>query len=122
MALRGVLAMAPAADLAYLHGTRVCDHVVDGLMGGSPNAVPERYRWADPVRLGPDGVPQTLLFGRYDDDWNPAGERYLAAARARGDDVRKVVAEASGHFEIIDPDSSSWAIVRDVAKALIHTG
>ena len=120
VALCGVLAMAPAADLGYLHGTKVCDHVVDSLMGGSPDDVPERYRWADPVRLGPDGVPQTLLFGRYDDDWNPAGERYLAAATARGDDVRKVVAEASGHFEMIDPDSSSWSMVREAVAGLLR--
>jgi acetyl esterase/lipase len=113
-----VLAMAPAADLGYLYDTGVCDHVVDGLMGGSPAARPERYQLADPVRLGPDGTPQVLLFGKYDADWNPAGERYLAAARARGDDVRVVVAGESGHFEMIDPDSSTWPLVVQAAHDL----
>ena len=111
VALRGVLAMAPAADLGYLYGTEVCDHVVNGLMGGSPDDVPERYRWADPVQLGPDSIPQVLLFGKFDDDWNPAGERYLEVARTRGDAVRTIVAEESGHFEMIDPDSRTWPLV-----------
>jgi len=119
VALRGVLAMAPAADLGYLYDTEVCDHVVKGLMGGSPDEVPERYRWADPVQLGPVGIPQTLLFGKYDDDWNPAGERYLEAARVRGDDVSTVVAEASGHFEMIDPDSTTWPLVVGAARRLL---
>lgn len=117
--LSGVLALAPAADLAYLHGTQACDHVVDGLMGGSPEDVPERYRWADPVQIGPDGVPQVLLFGTYDDDWNPAGERYLEAARMRGDVVRTIVADESGHFEMIDPDSTTWPIVADAVHEMV---
>ena len=120
--LRGVLAMAPAADLGFLYDTRVSDHVIDGLMGGSPEDVPDRYRWADPVQNGPDGMPQVLLFGKYDDDWNPAGERYLKAAKARGDDVRTVVAEESGHFEMIDPDSSTWPLVLETALAMVKVG
>lgn len=120
ISLKGVLAMAPAADLAFLHGTKVCDHVVDGLMGGSPDDVPEHYRWADPVQLGPDRVPQVLLFGKYDSDWNPAGKRYLESARARGDDVRMVVAEESGHFEMIDPDSTTWPIVADAVHDMLN--
>lgn len=122
IALKGVLAMAPAADLAYLYGTKVCDHVVDGLMGGSPEDVPERYRWADPVQLGPDGVPQVLLFGKYDDDWNPAGERYLEAAMIRGDNVRTILADESGHFEMIDPDTTTWPIVADAVHDMAGTG
>jgi acetyl esterase/lipase len=119
IALRGVLAMAPAADLAYLHFTKVCDHVVDGLMGGSPEDVPERYRWADPVRFGSGNVPQLLLFGKYDDDWNPAGQRYLEAARARGDHVSTIVAGESGHFEMIDPDSTTWPVVLAAARDML---
>jgi pimeloyl-ACP methyl ester carboxylesterase len=118
ISMRGVLAMAPAADLAYLYGTKVCDHVIAGLMGGSPDDVPQRYQWADPVQNGPGDVPQLLLFGKYDDDWNPAGERYLAAARQRGDDVSTIVAEESGHFEMIDPDSTTWPLVLSAARKM----
>lgn len=118
ISMRGVLAMAPAADLAYLYGTEVCDHVIAGLMGGSPDEVPERYQWADTAQIGPDSIPQLLLFGKYDDDWNPAGERYLEAARQRGDDVSTIVADESGHFEMIDPESSTWPLVLAAARKM----
>ena len=110
--------MAPAADLAYLYGTEVCDHVIAGLMGGSPDEVPERYQWADTAQNGPDSIPQLLLFGKYDDDWNPAGERYLEAARQRGDDVITNGADESGHFEMIDPESSTWPLVLAAARKM----
>ena len=41
--LKGVLALAPAPDLAYLHEKAVCGNVIDKLMGGSPEEFPERY-------------------------------------------------------------------------------
>ena len=43
LAVRGVLALAPAADLESLHEQQVCGHVIDKLMGGSPEEFPERY-------------------------------------------------------------------------------
>lgn len=115
----GVLALAPAADLGYLHEQQVCDHVVDKLMGGSPAQVPDRYSWANPMELAPDGVRQLLIIGKYDDDWTPTGLRYFAAARLRGDDVRLIEATESGHFEMIDSDSSTWPLVLEAARELL---
>jgi len=51
--LKGVLALAPAADLAYLHQQDVCGSVIDKLMGGSPADHPERYALASsPILVG----------------------------------------------------------------------
>jgi len=119
LAVSGVLALAPAADLGYLHEQKICDHVVDSLMGGSPTQVPDRYRWSDPVRLAFDGVRQLLILGKYDDGWTPTGLRYLETARARGDDVRMIEATESGHFEMIDPDSSTWPLVLEATRELL---
>lgn len=117
--VRGVLALAPAPDLKYLHEKKVCGHVIDRLMGGSPEQVPDRYRWGDPMHMAPDGVPQVLIIGRYDDAWAPPGRRYFGAATARGDDIRILEADESGHFEMIDPDSTTWPLVLEAARDLL---
>jgi len=117
--LMGVLGLAPAADLANLHETGVCENVVDKLMGGSPTGFPDRYALASPIELVPIGVPQLLVVGTYDDNWGPVGRRYFAAAEAANDQVRLIEALQSGHFEMIDPDSSTWPLVLDAALELL---
>ncbi|MGB5345350.1 MAG: alpha/beta hydrolase [Woeseia sp.] len=118
--VRGVLALAPAADLGYLYEQEVCGHVIDQLMGGSPADVPDHYGWGNPMQLAPDGIPQILIIGKYDDFWAPPGRQYFEAAEKRGDVVRKIEATESGHFEMIDPDSSTWPLVLDAARDLLN--
>ena len=113
-----VFALAPAADLAGLHEEQICDGVVDGLMGGSPEERPERYRFANPMQFALGPLPQTLLIGMHDSTWRPTGERYFAAAKSRGDKVRVVEAQESGHFEMIDPDSTTWPLVLEALREL----
>jgi acetyl esterase/lipase len=119
LAVRGVLALAPAPDLEFLHEQQVCGHVIDKLMSGSPAQVPDRYSWGSPMQLAPDGVRQVLIIGKYDNAWAPSGLRYFEAAKMRGDDVRKIEATESGHFEMIDPDSSTWPLVLEAARDLL---
>ena len=120
LAVRGVLALAPAPDLPYLHEQAICEHVVDKLMGGSPAEFPDRYRWGDPLQLAPEGVRQVLIVGKYDVDWGPPGRRYFRAATERGDDIRLIEATEAGHFELIDPDSGSWQLVLGAARELLE--
>lgn len=122
LTVRGVLGLAPAADIGFLHEKQVCGHVIDKLMGGSPAEVPDRYRWVDPVKLAPGEVRQVLILGKHDDAWTPTGLRYFAAAATRGDDVRKIEAVDSGHFEMIDPDSTTWPLVLEAARELLALG
>jgi len=114
-----VLALAPAPDLAYLHGQDVCGSVVEQLLGGSPESQPERYAMGSPMSLVPLGVPQILVLGRHDDSWMPVGRRYFERAKASGDDVRFLEAPESGHFEMIDPRSTTWPLVRDAMRDLL---
>ncbi|MDZ7645570.1 MAG: alpha/beta hydrolase [Woeseiaceae bacterium] len=117
--LRGVLALAPAADFDYLYEHGTCDDAVARLMGGSPADVPERYRLADPMRFAPGDVPQVIVVGRHDDIWTPPARNYYRLARSRGDDVRLAEAPDAGHFELIDPDSGTWPLVLEAARSLL---
>lgn len=119
LALQGVLGLAAAADFDYLHEDGTCDRAVDQLLGGSPAEYPQRYAWTDPVRLSLGDTPQRLLVGRHDDVWSPPARRYFAAARERGENVRLIEAPDSGHFELIDPDSSTWPLVLEAARTLL---
>ena len=120
--IAAVLGLAPAADLGFLHQQQVCGQVIDGLIGGSPDRYPERYRWADPARFALPGLMQVMVIGAHDRAWAPVGERYLAVAQARNDQVRRVDAPESGHFEMIDPDSSTWPLIRDWVHQLVSVG
>jgi acetyl esterase/lipase/beta-lactamase superfamily II metal-dependent hydrolase len=112
LAVRAVFGMAPAPDLEGLHAAGTCGNVVDKMLGGSPASVPARYDAASPMRLAPIGVPQRLLIGSHDGGWAPIGRAYIARALQAGDATVEVVElPASGHFEMINPASSSWPAV-----------
>ena len=116
----GVLGLAPAPELDALHAKKVCGNVVYKLLGGSPGEVPERYRCAMPSANLPLGVRQILLTGERDRDWGWVGEAYQNKARAAGESqVEFIEAPESGHFEVIDPSSSTWPLVRQSVRALI---
>lgn len=118
----GVLALAPAADLAFLHATKICDHVVHSLMGGSPEEHPMRYRATSPIERLPLGVPQHIVLGVQDETWTPVGQRYFNAARESADQIVKIDAQDSGHFEMIDPRTSTWPTVLRSARQLLELG
>ena len=81
-------------------------------MGGSPVERPDRYRAASPMQLAPVGVPQTLLIGRLDATWAPAGRSYYNHAITVGDsEVRVVDLPESGHFKMVVPSTSTWPLV-----------
>jgi acetyl esterase/lipase len=119
--IRGVLALAPAADLEGLHEAGVCGNVIDGLMGGSPAEVPGRYQAGSPMRLAPIGVPQTVFVGAQDAAWRPSGLAYQRHAVAAGDDsIVLDEAPESGHFEMILPTTSTWPQVLRALEALAN--
>ena len=118
--VRAVFALAPAPDLEQLHQTGVCQNVIDKLMGGSPADHADRYLAASATRLAPVGVPQTLVVGTKDASWGPGGRAFFARTRELGDSsARLVELPESGHFEMINPASSSWPIVYRSLAALV---
>ncbi len=114
-----VLALAPASQLDELHKRGVCGNVVEKLLGGSAEMFPERYDHAMPSRLAPLGVPQILMLGKRDADWSWNGEAYLKDAKLAGDETAEVVmAPEAGHFELIDPKTTTWALVKKAVHKL----
>jgi acetyl esterase/lipase len=115
---RQVISQAGVADLAggFGDGSVIGQHggAVWGLMGGSPEELPERYAVGDPTRLLPVAIPVLLVHGIDDDTVSvDLSRNYAHAARAAGCDVElvEIAGEAGGHRTHIDPRSQAWAQV-----------
>jgi acetyl esterase/lipase len=119
LAIRAVLALAPAGDFAEMHAKNGCGGVMGQLMGGSPASVPDRYRAASPGELAPIGVPQTYIIAALDASFRDFGRSLAARVKAAGDaPVQIVDAPAAGHFDVIAPGTSTWAIVMKALQSL----
>lgn len=104
----GVLALAPAVDIVALQEQGTCDGVIEKLMGGTPGEFPDRYAAAAPLTMVPLEVPQVVLVGVHDDDWTWLGRGYSDRAHAAGDyELHLIEAPRSGHFDMINPTSST---------------
>ena len=118
-AIRAKVALAAVADLCLASQLRLSAGVVDELLGGPLDAVPDRLAAASPFELLPLGVPQVLLHGDADTIVPPEmSRRYVERARALGDDATLVTLPGAGHFEPIDPRSDAWPAVRDAIQHL----
>jgi acetyl esterase/lipase len=91
---------------------------VQALLGGTPDAVPERYAAVDPARLGAPAVPVLALHGDADRTVPPECSR--SYARATGQPLMEL--PGVGHFDLIDPRSSSWPQVLNGIRAAAGTG
>jgi len=118
--LRGAISLAGVVDLRAAWEMGLSERVVEQLLGGGPDAVPERYAHASPYDLLPLGTRQILIHGT-DDDIVPfeMSEHYAARAREAGDRVDLVSLVGMGHFEPIDPRSQAWPSVLEAARALL---
>ncbi len=100
-------------DLAQTY--REAPHGVVGvLMGGGPDAYPDRYAIADPVAQVPLEVPVLLVHGSDDAVVSVRRSRnYAQAARARGAEVElvEIAGPAGSHRSHVDPRSPSWGAI-----------
>jgi len=116
--IQAVVALAPAADFDALQASGVCGNVVTKVLSGTPTEVPDRYAAVSPMRLAPIGGPQWIVIGAQDAVWGPGGRAYASRARDRGEaNVQLVDLPQSGHFEMINPSTSSWSAVIAAVRA-----
>lgn len=116
---RGVLALAPVANLLRAYELRLGGDAARKLLGGAPGERPDAYAAADPTALLPIGVPVAVVHGRRDEQVPyRIGAEFAAAARVAGDDVRLVELPECEHFGLIDPLSAAWPAVLDALDFL----
>ena len=121
--LRGAVALGGPGDLRDFttYARDICGApVIEQLLGGAPQAVPDRYAQTSPMELLPFGTRQILIVGTEDRVMPPrARDAYIAAALKAGDQAESVVVPGAGHFETIAPTSAAWPIVRDKILELL---
>ncbi|WP_435611729.1 alpha/beta hydrolase [Streptomyces sp. bgisy159] len=111
--LRGVVALAPIADLTVADKLDVCGGAVRQLIGQQAE-FDDRRPYADPALLLPTGIATTLVQGRADLDVPQAvAESYAEAAAKAGEVVGLTLLEDVGHFPLIDPAADACAVVAE---------
>ncbi|MFI2641420.1 alpha/beta hydrolase [Streptomyces sp. NPDC018610] len=111
--LRGVVALAPIADLATAVELDVCGGAVRQLLGEGEE-FGMRRPYADPALLLPTGIATTLVQGRADVVVPEAvAEAYADAAAKAGELVGLTLLEEVGHFPLIDPAADACAVVAE---------
>jgi acetyl esterase/lipase len=121
--LRGVMNLAGTIDMGenIAHLESECnDAVVTKMLGGSPEALPERYRQVSATASIPLGVPQILIWGEHE-PFVPLSlaRQHVDAATKAGDHARLVVIPLIGHFESASPQSSAWPSVLENIRSLL---
>lgn len=122
--LRGVINLAGTIEMtdniANME-SRCRDTVVSTLMGGTPAAVPQRYREVSATAMLPLHVPQVLIWGEHEEFVpQPLAERHVERAIKAGDKARLIVVPATGHFESASPASTAWPTVLGAIRSLLN--
>lgn len=104
--------MAGVFDLALAHGRD--DRFVRGLLGGTPEQRPERYRLASPARNVDPGMRITVLHGRNDRVVDVAeAEVYADRIGAMGGRVDLRILDDADHASWGRLDGPQWAQARE---------
>ena len=119
--LRGVVSLGGITDLRAGATGGVCGDAIPQLLGGPAQDHADRLSQSSPIELVPLGVPVRLVCGARDTIVPIDQARsYEAAAERAGDTVAVEVVESAGHFELVNPSSSTWTVVRDAVRALLE--
>jgi acetyl esterase/lipase len=107
--VRMAISLAGVVDLVAAARLNLGAGAVQALMGGEPDAFPERYAWGSPAARLPLGVPQVLVHG-LSDTTVPASlsEDYAARAQSLGDDAEYVPLAGAGHMDMTDPHGAAF--------------
>jgi pimeloyl-ACP methyl ester carboxylesterase len=94
------------------------DAVVE-FLGGTPSQVPAHYREASPAERTIPGTVQKLVHGTADDSVPYSiSQIYAERKKKSGEDVELITLPGTGHFEIVDPESSVWPEIEHLILAL----
>jgi acetyl esterase/lipase len=119
--IKRAVSLAGIGDLsAYrVQGPGTCGgpRIVDLLVGTASRGPWDVFTDTSPAALLPIGVPQTIISGAFDPIVPAAfGRAYAAKAASAGDRVEELTIAETGHFELIDPESSAFEKVRSMIE------
>jgi acetyl esterase/lipase len=107
--IRGVVALAPVADLRLARDLRLGDDAVADFLGGDRPDL-------DPMQMPSPRVPITIVHGVLDEVVPVAlGVSYAEAHPG----VRLMALEDEGHFALIDPDQAAFAVVVSQVESMM---
>lgn len=110
----GVVALAPVAVLREAYELHLSNDAVVEFLGGTPDRLPSVYREACPS-MHSLTAPATVIHGIEDDVVPISLSRNYVRARAQ-DSAQLLELKATGHMDLIDPESPSF----DTVAATIH--
>jgi acetyl esterase/lipase len=116
---KGVIGLAPAADLELTFRNQTCSGASQQLIGGTPEEYPQRYRDGSASALLPLGVPQLIINGDLDEGWLIVSRGYQEIARLAGEEVEIIVPPNAGHFELVMPVSSAFPVVQSAIEDML---
>ena len=112
--LRRVISLAGVVDLKKAFGLHLSHDAVAEFLGGTPDAVAEHYREADPLELAIPNARQWLIHGKADDTVPPDFSRdYVSLKKKAGESAELLAIPGAGHFDLIDPGSEAFKQVRN---------
>src|SRR5207249_4980047 len=121
--LTAAISLAGVVDLRRAWELHLSNTVVAEFLCGSPDEVPDRYHSGSPIEQLPFGIPQKLFHGTADDSVPfEISERYTHTAQLRGDDAELVALQDASHFDVVDPRTKEFALVRDAAVKFCSGG
>jgi acetyl esterase/lipase len=118
--LRGVLALAPVADLGEADRLHLSRDATRDLLGGAPDEVPEAWADADPAgqRLT---TPAVVVTAEHDDSVPASVAERYAAGRGEGEPLHTAVARGADHFDVVDPDHPAYLLLlAEVEELTLH--
>lgn len=117
--IKAAVSLAGIGDLSKYRafGPPACGgpRVIDLLDGTASRGPWDVFKDTSPAEMLPIGVPQAIISGALDPIVPAAfGRAYAAQATAAGDPVQEITISDAGHFELIDPQSSSFEKIRSI--------
>ena len=116
--IKGVVALAPVADLCLAYDLHLSNDAVVEFIGATPQEKPHAYAAADPAHH-PSRLPRILIHG-VGDDVVPISlsKAFLMARGGDSGKVELVALDGASHMDVIDPTSRAWPAVRDAVLRL----
>jgi acetyl esterase/lipase len=116
--MRAAVSLSGVVDLRATDRQGDDNELISRMLGGRPEEVPDRWEEASPSAHLPIGFRYVLACGTEDIHWTP-NQVFARAASEAGDDVELLTLRGAGHFELVDPVTPEWAVIREKLQELL---